>query len=113
MAWPLLVLALAVRVGQILLTPDWAPVADPFDYVRHAVSIAHGHGFPESLLPQGGPSALRPPLFPYALGLVFAVSGDSETAGRLAAALLGVVTVALIGLIAERLWDRRVAWISM
>lgn len=111
--WPLLALALAVRVGQIIATPDWAPIADPQDYVRHAVSIAHGHGFPESLLPQGGPTALRPPVYPYFLGAVFAVSGDSETAGRLAAALLGVVTVALIGLIAERLWDRRVAWVAM
>jgi 4-amino-4-deoxy-L-arabinose transferase-like glycosyltransferase len=111
--WPLLVLALIVRVAQIAATPDFAPVSDPADYVRHAVSIAHGHGFPDSLLPAGGPSALRPPAYPYFLGAVFAVSGDSETAGRLASALLGVLTVALIGLVAQLLWTRRAALAAM
>jgi 4-amino-4-deoxy-L-arabinose transferase-like glycosyltransferase len=108
-AWPLLLLALLVRVAQIAATHGWAPVADPADYVRHALSIAHGHGMAPSALPGGGPSALRPPAFPYFLGAVFAVSGDSFTAGRLACALLGVVSVALIGVIAEVLWNRRAA----
>src|SRR3954468_5694731 len=113
--WPLfiLVLALIVRVAQIIATPHWQPVADPADYVRHAVSIAHGHGMADSFLPGGGPSALRPPAYPYFLGGVFAVSGDSLTAGRLASALLGVVTVALIGVIAQLLWSRRVAIVAM
>jgi 4-amino-4-deoxy-L-arabinose transferase-like glycosyltransferase len=111
--WPLLVLALAARVAQIVATPDWVAVSDPADYVRHAVSIAHGHGFPGTVLPQGGSSALRPPLYPWFLGGVFAITGDSETAGRLASALLGVVSVALIGLVADMLWSRRVAHASM
>src|SRR5260221_9264591 len=95
-AWPLLLLAVGVRVGQILATSGWLPVSDPADYVRHAVSIAHGHGFAPTLLPQGGPSAVRPPAYPYFLGGVFFLSGDSETAGRLASALLGVASVFLI-----------------
>ena len=111
--WPLLALALGVRVAQILATPHWTPVADPADYVRHAVSIAHGHGMADSLIPAGGPSAIRPPAYPYFLGGVFAVTGDSQTAGRLAAALLGVVAVALIGLIADMLWSRRAALAAM
>jgi 4-amino-4-deoxy-L-arabinose transferase-like glycosyltransferase len=113
--WPLFVLgiALVVRVSQIGATPHWTPVADPADYVRHAVSIADGHGMADSFLPHGGPSALRPPAYPYFLGGVFAVSGDSFTAGRLAAALLGVLTVALIGVIAQLLWSRRVAIAAM
>jgi 4-amino-4-deoxy-L-arabinose transferase-like glycosyltransferase len=111
--WPLLVLALVVRVAQVAASSDWVPVADPADYVRHAVSIAHGHGFPQTVLPQGGPSALRPPAYPYLLAAVFGLSGDSETAGRLASALLGVVTVALIGLVAELLWSRRMALVAM
>jgi 4-amino-4-deoxy-L-arabinose transferase-like glycosyltransferase len=65
-----------------------------------------------SLIQQGGPSAIRPPAFPYLLGGVFAVTGDSETAGRIASALLGVITVALIGLIADILWSRRVALVA-
>lgn len=109
----ILALALAVRVAQIAATPDWQPVSDPADYVRHAVSIAGGHGMAPSFLPGGGPSALRPPAYPYLLGGVFAVSGDSFTAGRLAAALLGVASVSLIGVIALVLWTRAVAIVSM
>lgn len=112
-AWPWLALALVVRVAQIAATPHWVAVSDPADYVRHAVSIAHGHGFPQTALPQGGPSALRPPAYPYFLGGVFALTGDSETAGRLASALLGVLAVALIGLVADMLWGPRVAHVSM
>ena len=113
--WPLIILAvaLAVRVAQIAATPHWQPVSDPADYVRHAVSIADGHGMADSFLPGGGPSALRPPAYPYFLGGVFAVSGDSFTAGRLAAALLGVLSVALIGLAASLLWTRTVAIAAM
>jgi 4-amino-4-deoxy-L-arabinose transferase-like glycosyltransferase len=112
-AWPLLLLALAVRVAQIVATRHWVPVSDPADYVRHAVSIAHGHGFAPSVLAQGGPSAVRPPAYPYFLGAVFALTGDSETAGRLASALLGVVAVGLAGLVADVVWSRRVALVTM
>src|SRR4051794_8316751 len=89
--WPLLALALVVRIAQIAATHDWlAPAAsDPADYVRHALSIAHGHGMAASFVPHGGPSALRPPAYPYFLGGVFALAGDSFTAGRVASALLG------------------------
>ena len=41
------------------------------------------------------------------------MSGDSFTAGRLAAAVLGVISVALIGVIAQLLWSRRVAIVAM
>src|SRR3954470_20236164 len=113
--WPLFVLAIAlvVRVAQIAATRHWTPVADPADYVRHAISIANGHGMADSFVPHGGPSALRPPAFPYFLGGVFAVSGDSWTAGRLATALLGVVSVALVGVIAQLLWSKRVGLVAM
>jgi 4-amino-4-deoxy-L-arabinose transferase-like glycosyltransferase len=113
--WPLLILALALvlRVAQVAATRDWQPVSDPADYVRHAASIAHGHGMADSFLPGGGPSALRPPAYPYFLGGVFALSGDSYTGGRLASALLGVVSVALIGVIALLLWTRAAAVVAM
>jgi 4-amino-4-deoxy-L-arabinose transferase-like glycosyltransferase len=111
--WPLLALALAVRIAQIVATHDWVPVADPADYVRHAQSIADGHGMAVSFVAHGGPSAFRPPAYPYFLGGVFALTGDSLTAGRVASALLGVVSVALIGVIAQALWDRRAALSAM
>src|SRR5436190_5525551 len=111
--WPLLLLALVVRVAQIAATHHWVPVSDPADYVRNALSIAQGHGMAQSLVGDHGPSALRAPAFPYSLGAVFVVSGDSFTAGRVASALLGVVTVGLIGLLADMLWTRRVALVAM
>lgn len=108
-----MLLALAVRVLQIVATTDWVPVDDPADYVRHGLSIAEGHGMAPSQVPHGGPGALRPPAYPYFLGGVFAVAGESLTAARLASALLGVITVALVGLIAAQLWDRRTGLIAM
>lgn len=110
----LLALALIVRVGVIAATPDFIPVADPADYSRHAQSISEGRGYPESIYaPGGGPSALRPPLYPYWLAVVYGVAGPSWTAGRLASALLGTIAVALIGLIALRLWGRTAGLIAL
>ena len=104
-AW-LVVLALALRLADVAATSLHA-TNDPGDYVRHAVSIAHGHGMAPTLLPQGGPTAIRAPAFPYLLGGVFALFGDHPDAGRIACALLGALTVWLVGLIALQLWGRR------
>ena len=112
-AWLILGLALAVRLGAIAVV-DFAPVSDPEEYDRHARSIADGQGYPESrYAPGGGPSAFRPPLYPYALGAVYAVTGPSLTAGQVAAALAGVVCVGLLGVLAWQLWTRREALLAM
>ena len=105
-----LLVALVARVAVVLAQPDAVPVIDAGDYDRHARSIAAGEGYPETVIADpGGPSALRPPAYPYLLGAVYAVSGDSFTAGRLAGALLGVLTVALIFVIGRRLFGPRTA----
>jgi Dolichyl-phosphate-mannose-protein mannosyltransferase len=46
------------------------------------------------------------PLYPYLLAAVYAVSGRSLTAMRLAQALLGALTAALAAVAAGRLWER-------
>jgi 4-amino-4-deoxy-L-arabinose transferase-like glycosyltransferase len=99
-------LALALRVAYVLATPSYRPVYDAGDYVRIGLSLAHGHGFGPSVFVPGA-SAFRPPLYPAFLAGVFAVSGDSLTAARLAQAVLGTLGVALIGLVAWQLWGRR------
>jgi Dolichyl-phosphate-mannose-protein mannosyltransferase len=76
------------------------------------VSIARGSGYLESRFPAGGPSAFRPPGYPYFLAGVYKVAGHRVRAARLAQALLGTAVVALIALLAWRLWDRRVALIA-
>jgi 4-amino-4-deoxy-L-arabinose transferase-like glycosyltransferase len=97
--------ALAVRVAVVLASTGLPLTSDPADYVRHAVSIAAGHGYPPSVVAPGS-SALRPPGFPWFLGGVFALTGDSEIAARLAQAVVGTVIVALTGAVAALVWGR-------
>jgi 4-amino-4-deoxy-L-arabinose transferase-like glycosyltransferase len=107
----ILVLALVARVGVIIATPHFVPVFDAGDYDRHALSIAHGHGYPDAVFALSGPTAFRPPLYPLALAGVY-VLGGGWTAGRVLGALLGVAMVALIFAISLRLWGRRVAIVA-
>jgi 4-amino-4-deoxy-L-arabinose transferase-like glycosyltransferase len=113
--WIVLAVALALRVLLVALTWHTHLTLDPSDFNRTAASIAHGHGYPPSnRAPGGGPSAFRPPAYPFFLAAVYVVAGHTAPAlGRLAGAVLGVLSVALIGLIALRLWDRRVAMVAL
>jgi 4-amino-4-deoxy-L-arabinose transferase-like glycosyltransferase len=105
--------ALLVRLGAIAITPDLQLTTDPRDYDRHARTIAATGHYPESnVAPAGGPSAIRPPGYPYFLGAVYALTGDSVTAGRVAQALLGALAVVLTALIALELFGRRAALIA-
>ena len=109
----LLALALALRVGIVIWQWDMAPQSDAADYERHAISIADGRGFPDTVLAEpGSPTALRPPAYPYVLGAVYAVTGTHAAAGRLLGAVAGVLTVLLVFLIADRVWGRRVGVVA-
>jgi 4-amino-4-deoxy-L-arabinose transferase-like glycosyltransferase len=112
----LVALALLIRVVVVLATPHYAPQTDALDYDRIAVSLARHDRLPPSILVPHGPSAFRPPLFPLALAAVYKVVGtDAATrweAGRLLCAALGALTVALIALIALRLWGRAAAVVT-
>src|SRR5437868_376009 len=102
----ILALALVVRIAVIVATPHFRPIFDAHDYDRTALSIAHGHGYPDSQFRPGESTAFRPPLYPLVLAAVYAVGGH-WSAGRVLNALLGVAVVALVFLIAQRLWRRR------
>ena len=107
-----LALALLARVLVIVATPHFTPSNDAADYDRHAVSLAVHGTYPPSGF--GGPSAFRPPAFPYLLAGVYKLVGVGSAsrrweAGRIAEALLGVLAVALVAFIAVRLWGPRVA----
>ncbi len=111
-------LALVVRLAVIVATPHFVPVTDASEYDRDAVTLVHNGSFPESVATfHGGPTAYHPPLFPVALAGVYKLVGTGSEhtrwdAGRVLEALLGAVTVLLIGLIATRLWDPRVGLIA-
>jgi len=109
----ILVLAALLRVAVIAADDGYSPQNDAFEYDYYAHSIAAGDGYPESgYLRQGGPTAIRGPGYPYLLGGVYAASGDSRTAGRLAGAALGVLAVFFVYLIGRRIWGRRVGLIA-
>lgn len=113
--WVTLAIALALRLAVVGLTFDTPTVLDPADFSRTAASIAQGHGYPPSnRAPGGGPTAFRPPAYPAFLAGVYALAGrEAPPIGRLAGALLGTLTVILIGLIARRLWGRRVGVLAL
>jgi 4-amino-4-deoxy-L-arabinose transferase-like glycosyltransferase len=106
----ILLAALAIRIAFVLATPDYRLVHDALDYDHHAASIAAGHGFAYSY---GRPTAFRPPAYPYFLGGVYVITGRSVEAARIANAFVSTGIVALIGLIAFRVWGRREALVAM
>ena len=109
----LVVLALVVRTAVVVADTGYQPKHDAWDYDRHARSIAAGDGYPESYdARDGGPTALRAPGYPYFLGAVYALSGDSITAGRLANVALGGLAVLFLYLIAKRIWGQRVGLLA-
>lgn len=112
------VLALLLRVVLVLATPHYVPKTDSANYDAMAVHVVTQTGFPPSAFaPAGGPTALRPPAFPYLLAGVYELSGTGNRsgrweAGRLAEAAIGAVIVALIMLIAARLWGARTGLVA-
>jgi len=109
----ILAIATLLRVAVIAADSGYTPQSDAFEYDYYARSIAAGNGYPESgYLRQGGPTAIRGPGYPYLLGGVYALSGDSVTVGRLVGAALGVLAVFLLYLIAKRIWGQRVGLIA-
>lgn len=106
-------LALAVRLAFIAATHGYRLMNDPADYQRIAASFATGHGFGPSVVAGGGPSAFRPPLYPASVAVLYAVVGVHLGAARVAQAVLGAGSVALIGLLAFQLVGRRTAVIAM
>lgn len=109
----ILVLALVVRLGALVAESGYEPVYDSIDYDRHARSIAAGDGFPESHVADG-PSAFRPPLYPYVLGAVYAITGDDAgvEAGRALGVLVGAIVVLGIYAVGRLAWSREVGLIA-
>ena len=103
--------ALVVRVLAFSAVGDFHLAADPQDYNQHARAIAAHGTYPGSPVAPG-PSARRPPAYPYLLGAVYKATGDSVTAGRLAQAVLGAIAVALVMLIAFELWGTTVGVVA-
>lgn len=88
---------------------DTPPKADEADYHAIAVSLGHGDGFAGD---DGRPTARRPPAYPAFLAALYAVTGESPRAGRIAQVLLGTAVVALTGALARRHFDATTALVA-
>ena len=119
--WPLLsILALAIgaRVAIILATPHFIPVTDAGDFDHIATTLANTGSWPGSLYtPVPSPTALRPPLFPAILAILYKIVGTGSEqvrwdAGRSLEVVYGVAAVWLVYLIGRRAWSRRVGLVA-
>jgi 4-amino-4-deoxy-L-arabinose transferase-like glycosyltransferase len=119
----ILLVALALRLGQVARSP-YVPIGDARFYLRQAQVVAHTGAYPTSSKPgtgsggTRGPTALFPPGFPYFLAMVDLVDGHTSprvtaAPARISQAVLGTVTVALIGLVALEAFGAEVGVASL
>jgi 4-amino-4-deoxy-L-arabinose transferase-like glycosyltransferase len=120
----LLVLALVLRVAEVQRTA-YQPINDAAAYLVLASSIAHTGDYPDSHAPGSGaggsrgPTAYFPPAFPYFLAAVDLIGGHTGPRGapvhpaRLAQAVLGTATVALVGLVGLEAFGELVGLIAL
>lgn len=102
--------ALVIRLAYVAATPNQRVAFDAADYHRLATSLARGEGF---VSPSGGATAYRPPVYPLFLAGIYRLGGVDMMHARIVQAVLGTVTVVLVGVVARQLWDRRIALLSM
>ena len=117
----LITLAFVLRLAVIAHYP-YTPLNDGETYLRTAFAISrHGtyHDGGHAAGGTHGPSAYFPPAFSYLLSLVDLLTGGpgpghvTVTLARIMQALLGTLSVAMVGLIALELLGKRIALIAL
>ena len=120
----LLVLALGLRIAEVQRT-SYRPINDAGSYLTLAAGVAHTGDYSTSRAPGAGaggtrgPSAYFPPGFPYFLAGVDIADGHRTARdgavhpARLSQAVLGTVTVGLVGLVALELFGVTVALVAL
>lgn len=110
--WPVLAIAglgFVLRLAHVLgmrANPHFdAPIMDPAYHVEWARALAAGRTFQE------GPY-FRAPLYPWFLGFLFELFGDSMLAPRVVQCLLGTLSTILVYLVGERAVSRRVGLVA-
>jgi 4-amino-4-deoxy-L-arabinose transferase-like glycosyltransferase len=121
----ILIVALGLRVAEVEGTSSYRPINDAGSYLTLASEIAHTGDYSLSRAPGSGaggtrgPSAYFAPGFPYFLAAVDLIDGHAIRRGaavqpaRLAQAVLGTITVALIGLVAFELFGATAGLIAL
>jgi 4-amino-4-deoxy-L-arabinose transferase-like glycosyltransferase len=115
-----LIVALALRVGEVQRT-TYRPVNDAGSYLTLASQIAHTGDYSATRGAGGtrGPTAYFPPGFPYLLAAADLIDGHAVPRdgavhpARLSQAILGTVTVALVGLLAAEVFGELTGLIAV
>jgi len=102
----LFVLAFAVRASYASLKLWWSSDSD--EYLTLARSIAFHHSFSLTT----GPTALRPPLYPFLIATVWWTESAPVTVVILVQVICGAATVVLVYLIAGGRFSHRVALLA-
>jgi 4-amino-4-deoxy-L-arabinose transferase-like glycosyltransferase len=100
----------AVWAGFVAVDPNDGRFDDSVFYHNVAVYLSNGAGYtqPFTFLP----TAQWPPGYPFFLAGIYFVFGPSVAGARLANVVLGAATVALVYILALRLFDKRTAVVA-
>jgi 4-amino-4-deoxy-L-arabinose transferase-like glycosyltransferase len=122
----ILILALALRIAEVQRTnASYRPINDAGSYLSLASDVAHTGDYPLSHRPGAGaagtrgPSAYFAPGYPYFLAIVDLIDGHAVPRdgaihpARIAQAVLGTITVALIGAVALELFGATAGLIAL
>lgn len=116
-----LIAALAVRLVLVAETPGYRPMNDARSYAILAAGIARTGDYAVAGGSGGtrGPTAYFPPAYPYFLAALDVIDGHAHGGraavrpARIVQAVLGTVTVALVGLVALELFGPAVGLIAL
>ena len=111
-------LGLALRLIWVFYTDTIPLGGDPHWYYVVGINIAEGFGFVANrnelfeIPGPGEPTAFWPPGYPFALGALFKLFGQSITSGQVLNAVLGAATVPIVYALGKRIFDHRVGLVS-
>jgi len=106
----LLLMALALRVAVAITLPPRYFFPDAKDYVNAAENLIQTHTYGRVA---GVPGASPSPGYPLFLALVYLLLGHSILAVRLSQAILDTLTCLLVFFLAKKVYDRKVAIVSL
>lgn len=102
--------AAIARLAYVRAERDRPISADGFSYSIVGDLVAEGEGFRNPLV--DAPTALHPPGWSLVLAAASSVGLDTVPSHQVVAALIGTVTVVLVGLLGARLGGRPAGWVA-
>jgi 4-amino-4-deoxy-L-arabinose transferase-like glycosyltransferase len=102
------------RLLAVRLTPGYVPYHDDRSYLLHVLALERTGSYPVFYYGvHQVQTAYRPPGLPYLLAGVHWLFGGALPTDRTVQVVVGTVLVALVGVVARQVWDRRTALVAM